>query len=183
MLVVGAALVAALLLASGTMSASSTGVERSASVSVVGDEDGFVGVTETGSGVVVGETAAVLKIQNGLGEPITIDDVTVTDPAVSVQRAVDDGRAVFDGDGAIGSLAPGRQATVEVTCTRPRERRPVEVSVAGDGAVGFDVRATVTVECLAPTTDSGPGTGTAGREPLQTPAETEMPAGTAPDSS
>lgn len=167
-LVVGIAVGAVLVLASGTMGASSTGVERSASVSVVGDEDGFVGVTEMGGSVVVGETTATLEIQNGLREPIAIEDVTVADTAVSVQRVVDDGRVVFDGSGAVGSLAPGRRAAIEVTCTLSRERRPVDVIVEGDGAVGFTVRATVAVECVSTTTDSSPGTETAGQGPQQT---------------
>lgn len=124
---VALAIVASVVLVSGTLGVSSTTADRGVSVSVGEDQSALLGYDATdNSNVAANDTIDILTVSNHFGQPISVTDIELT----SGQNISLNPKALP------ANIGPGENASVMASidqCTSPTEEVSVTVTVSGDG--------------------------------------------------
>lgn len=136
-----------LLLVAGTAGFSAMTADRGVDVSVVPDEEAYVGIEKVGDDASDGDRIHLLTITNQFASGMEELRVRVTDG--------DDVIETETGRPESTSVGVGEEADVTAECTNAKRSGTVELEITGEaGGATFDVTRTVAVDC-------GPTTGTA----------------------
>ncbi|AUX08760.1 hypothetical protein AArcSl_1125 [Halalkaliarchaeum desulfuricum] len=135
-----------LLLVAGTGGFSAMTADRGVDVSVVPDDEAYVGIEKVGDQVYEDDRIHLLTITNQFASEMDELSVTVDGESdVIVTGLVKPGET---------SLSPGERTNVTAECTRTTERGSVELDITGEaGAASFDITREIDVDC-GPTTDT-----------------------------
>lgn len=138
------AVLGVLLLVFGTAGFSAMSADRGVDVSVVDDDDAYVGIETVGDDVYDGDRITLLTVTNQFATDVEGLDVEVVDGSDAIGDETVKPEAT--------SLGVGQRTDVTAECTMEDREGSVELEITGEaGGASFDIVREVEVDC-SPTT-------------------------------